>query len=132
MGLLVRRYLTTATKARMELYGKEKMLQDRTRLSSFSGPKNAGIEPKVVRTEETVLQKRKRHSSTRPEQESAGLEPEVGRRKVAAKKRTRRSPTVSGQEPAGLESEVVGTKARSENVFLLLSVTLCSQLWSKG
>jgi len=75
----------------------------------LSGPKNFGIESKVVRTEETILQKNgTRRSKTLSGLEPAELESEVVRRKEKLlQSRTHRSWTPAGLKTAGLKTEVV-------------------------
>jgi hypothetical protein len=56
----------------------EKMLLMKTRQSlTLSGPKNDGIESKVVRTQETMLLNKTRRLKTLSGQDSAGVESEV-------------------------------------------------------
>jgi hypothetical protein len=58
----------------------EKMLLMKTRQSlTLSGPKNDGIESKVVRTQETMLLNKTRRLKTLSGQDSAGVESEVSR-----------------------------------------------------
>jgi hypothetical protein len=59
-------------------FANEKMLQMKTRQSlTLSGPKNHGIESKVVRTQETMLLNKTRRLKTLSGQDSAGVEYEV-------------------------------------------------------
>jgi hypothetical protein len=86
----------------------EKMLQMKTRQSlTLSGPKNDGIESKVVRTQETMLLNTTRRLKTlRTRLRWSRVRGHPYRGKVAATDK-RRLRNFSGQESAELEPEVV-------------------------
>jgi len=118
-----------ASIVQMELHvRKEKVLQGNTARQSLTlaGPKNAGTKSKVARTQETMLLERTRRSDTLSGKESAELNSESPNRKKSCCKSRR-----VVQETPRKDAGVTPTEAFVEKIFLVLFVTLRSQLWSK-